>query len=72
MTSPGWPPRTGLSFIEPLARPGCLCRTHLAPHKTPARWFQATDLPLTGSGKIQKFRLREQISRTELGELPPG
>jgi fatty-acyl-CoA synthase len=49
-----------------------LCRTHLAPHKTPARWFQATDLPLTGSGKIQKFRLREQIDHTELGELPAG
>ena len=49
-----------------------LCRTHLAPHKTPARWFQSAELPLTGSGKIQKFRLREQIDRTELGELPPG
>jgi acyl-CoA synthetase (AMP-forming)/AMP-acid ligase II len=49
-----------------------LCRTHLAPHKTPARWFGATELPLTGSGKIQKFRLAEQIARAELTELPPG
>jgi fatty-acyl-CoA synthase len=49
-----------------------LCRAHLAPHKTPARWFGVTDLPLTGSGKVQKFRLQEQISRTELSELPPG
>jgi fatty-acyl-CoA synthase len=49
-----------------------LCRTHLAPHKTPVRWYQVTELPLTGSGKIQKFRLREQISRAELDELPPG
>jgi acyl-CoA synthetase (AMP-forming)/AMP-acid ligase II len=48
-----------------------LCRTHLAPHKTPTRWFQAAELPLTGSGKIQKFRLREQINRAELNELPP-
>ena len=48
-----------------------LCRTHLAPHKTPTRWFQATELPLTGSGKIQKFRLQEQINRAELDELPP-
>jgi len=48
-----------------------LCRTHLAPHKTPARWFQVTELPLTGSGKIQKFRLQEQINGAELDELPP-
>jgi fatty-acyl-CoA synthase len=48
-----------------------LCRAHLAPHKTPARWFQATELPLTGSGKIQKFRLQEQINGAELDELPP-
>jgi fatty-acyl-CoA synthase len=48
-----------------------LCRTHLAPHKTPARWFQVTELPLTGSGKIQKFRLQEQITGAELDELPP-
>jgi acyl-CoA synthetase (AMP-forming)/AMP-acid ligase II len=48
-----------------------LCRTHLAPHKTPARWFGATELPLTGSGKIQKFRLREQIDGGELKELAP-
>lgn len=45
------------------------CRAHLAPHKTPTRWFQATELPLTGSGKIQKFRLRNQIDRAELQEL---
>lgn len=46
-----------------------LCRAKLAPHKTPTRWFQAVELPLTGSGKIQKFRLREQIDRAELPEL---
>jgi fatty-acyl-CoA synthase len=48
-----------------------LCRTQLAPHKTPARWFGVTELPLTGSGKIQKFRLAEQIDGGELSELPP-
>ena len=48
-----------------------LCRASLAPHKTPARWFGATELPLTGSGKIQKFRLREQIDGGELSELLP-
>lgn len=46
------------------------CRANLAPHKTPTRWFHATDLPLTGSGKIQKFRLREQLDQAELPELP--
>jgi acyl-CoA synthetase (AMP-forming)/AMP-acid ligase II len=49
-----------------------LCRTHLAPHKTPARWFHATELPLTGSGKIQKFRIAELIDGAELDELYPG
>ncbi len=46
-----------------------LCREQLAPHKTPVRWFVASELPLTGSGKIQKFRLRDQIARSELTEL---
>src|SRR5215469_11941881 len=49
-----------------------LCRSHLPPHKTPARWFGVTELPLTGSGKIQKFRLREQIDRAELKDLATG
>lgn len=34
-------------------------RANLAPHKTPAEWFAVDEFPLTGSGKIQKFRLRE-------------
>jgi fatty-acyl-CoA synthase len=45
------------------------CRLHLAPHKTPVRWFATAELPLTGSGKIQKFRLRDQIDQGELKEL---
>ncbi|HZD65823.1 MAG TPA: AMP-binding protein, partial [Acidimicrobiales bacterium] len=45
------------------------CRERLAPHKTPVRWFQAVDLPLTGSGKVQKFRLREHIEAGELQRL---
>ena len=49
-----------------------LCRARLAPHKTPARWFGVTELPLTGSGKVQKFRLREQINGAELKELTSG
>lgn len=35
------------------------CRAEIAPHKTPVRWFSCNDWPLTGSGKVQKFRLRE-------------
>lgn len=35
-------------------------REHLAPHKTPRHWFEVDSYPLTGSGKIQKFVLRQQ------------
>ena len=35
------------------------CRRELAPHKTPVAWFISQALPLTSSGKVQKFRLRE-------------
>jgi fatty-acyl-CoA synthase len=44
-------------------------REHLAPHKTPRHWFVVEAMPLTGSGKIQKFRLREQWSKGEMIEL---
>jgi fatty-acyl-CoA synthase len=44
-------------------------REHLAPHKTPASWFVADELPLTGSGKIQKFRLVEMWQNGELNEV---
>ena len=35
-------------------------REHLSPQKTPRHWFQVEAFPLTGSGKIQKFALRDQ------------
>ncbi len=41
-------------------------RARLAPHKTPRHWVFVDEFPLTGSGKIQKFVLRE---RWEKGEL---
>jgi fatty-acyl-CoA synthase len=44
-------------------------REHLAPHKTPRHWFVVETFPLTGSGKIQKFKLREQWSKGEVKEL---
>jgi fatty-acyl-CoA synthase len=37
------------------------CRAHLAPQKTPAHWIEVAEWPLTGSGKIQKFVLRDRF-----------
>ncbi len=36
------------------------CRANIAPQKTPAHWIAVTEWPLTGSGKIQKFVLRDR------------
>ena len=55
------------AFIRP-ARPGSPAdgrraarplRAHLSPQKTPTQWFAVDEFPLTGSGKIQKFAIRE-------------
>ena len=35
------------------------CREHMSPQKTPVVWVQVDEFPLTGSGKIQKFALRD-------------
>ena len=43
-------------------------REHLAPHKTPKHWFVLDAFPLTGSGKIQKYRLRERWQAGEFSE----
>jgi fatty-acyl-CoA synthase len=37
------------------------CRERISPQKTPAHWIAVTDWPLTGSGKIQKFVLRDRF-----------
>ena len=37
------------------------CRERIASHKTPARWIEVAEWPLTGPGKIQKFVLRERL-----------
>ena len=34
-------------------------REHLSPQKTPRYWYEIEEFPLTGSGKIQKFALRD-------------
>lgn len=44
-------------------------RERLAPHKTPKRWYVADELPINAMGKLQKFRLRDQIAAGELREL---
>jgi fatty-acyl-CoA synthase len=44
------------------------CRQHLSPQKTPVLWCQVDGFPLTGSGKIQKFALREDYLA---GKYPP-
>ena len=37
------------------------CRERISPQKTPAHWFEVTEWPLTGSGKIKKFELRDRF-----------
>ena len=67
---------TVAAFVRPA--PGCTVdkdelfsymRDHLAPHKTPRHWFAVEAFPLTGSGKIQKFKLREQWVHGDWQEL---
>jgi fatty-acyl-CoA synthase len=38
------------------------CRAHLASHKTPRHWVFVDDFPLTPSGKVQKFVLRDRFT----------
>jgi acyl-CoA synthetase (AMP-forming)/AMP-acid ligase II len=44
-------------------------RENLSPQKTPKQWFEVKEFPLTGSGKIQKFKLRDQWQAGEWTEL---
>ena len=45
-------------------------RKSLSPFKVPSLWYVATELPLTASGKVQKFILREQVLAGKLALLP--
>jgi fatty-acyl-CoA synthase len=38
-----------------------LCREHLSPQKTPKLWVFVEEFPLTASGKIQKYLLKERF-----------
>jgi len=44
-------------------------RERLSPQKTPAYWIWVKEWPLTGSGKIQKFKLAESYERGEFEAL---
>lgn len=44
-------------------------RQQLSPQKTPRHWFTLDEFPLTGSGKIQKFVLRDEWGKGAFTEL---
>lgn len=41
------------------------CRRRLSSYKVPERWFVVDELPLTASGKVQKFVLADQLSAAD-------
>lgn len=45
------------------------CRAHLSAQKTPSVWARVPDFPLTGSGKVQKFVIREKFLEGRFGEI---
>jgi acyl-CoA synthetase (AMP-forming)/AMP-acid ligase II len=48
------------------------CRQHLAPHKTPRYWEFLEEFPITPSGKIQKFVLRDRFVAEARHAAIPG
>lgn len=42
------------------------CKERISAHKVPSAWFFVDDFPMTPSGKIQKFRLRDDIITGDL------
>ncbi|MBG6148472.1 fatty-acyl-CoA synthase [Labrenzia sp. EL_142] len=44
------------------------CRMHLSAQKTPSVWVQVPEFLLTGSGKVQKFAIREQYLAGSYGK----
>jgi len=62
------------AFVRPVAGakldPPALiahCRANIAAQKTPTHWIAIDEWPLTGSGKIQKFALRDRWVAGEFG-----
>ncbi len=54
-------PPPGKSITEDELRE--FCRQNIAFYKTPAHFFVVKEFPQTASGKIQKFKLREQARK---------
>ena len=48
------------------------CREYLSPQKTPSIWVAVSEFPLTGSGKVQKFAIREKFLAGGYGEVLDG
>jgi len=53
-------PATGATVDEAELR--AWCRDRLAAYKTPQHWVEVAEFPLTASGKIQKFKLRDTFA----------
>ena len=45
------------------------CRKYLSPQKTPFIWVHVPEFPLTGSGKVQKFAIRDKYLLGNYGEV---
>ncbi len=41
----------------------------MAPYKVPSRWFTADEFPMTPTGKVRKFELRDAVIRGKVTEL---
>ena len=48
------------------------CRDHVSPQKTPTVWVLVPEFPLTGSGKVQKFVIRDQFLAGDYGVVLDG
>ena len=48
------------------------CRSLMAAQKTPSVWVAVNEYPMTGSGKVQKFDLRDRYLAGEYGEPLPA
>ncbi|WP_213575923.1 AMP-binding protein [Rhodococcus sp. USK13] len=46
------------------------CRERISAHKAPSLWYFTDQFPMTPSGKIQKFRLRDRIIAGDLASAP--
>lgn len=46
------------------------CRQRLMSFKVPQHWFHAEELPVTPTGKVQRFKLLDAIQEGRLPELP--